>query len=103
MSVVFSENSEYGVYYADSKQPCSVCGERLSYPFIAWLTRRDRDIIHICGDCCRGIKDGLIKDLNQVAGIIELNKREQRHAAFRRTTEEGLEETQWKRRKQREQ
>jgi hypothetical protein len=89
MSVISNEDTEYAAPYANSKQSCSICGGRLSYPFVAWMTRGELPIIQICGECCGGVKDWLPTDLNRAVGIIELREREARARQFKRSMARG--------------
>jgi hypothetical protein len=91
MSVISNEDTEYAVLYADSEQPCSICGEPLSYPFVAWMTRGGLPIIQICGECCGGIKDGLTADLNLTASIVELREQEAKARIVKRNRERAAE------------
>jgi hypothetical protein len=62
-------NTTYDYLYGEPGQ-CTLCNERLRYPFLQW----DSIPAHlcICGECCRKIKSGFIADLIQVVAIMEI-------------------------------
>jgi hypothetical protein len=51
--------------------PCSVCGNGVQPPFMAWEAETD---ILICGPCASRVKDGFAADLIHLAAIMELKK-----------------------------
>jgi hypothetical protein len=66
---------------------CSLCEGYLHYPFLHWSQE-----IFICGDCCRGIKRGLIADLIQIVAILELHDQGYHSMTFDRRSLRTLEE-----------
>jgi recombinational DNA repair protein (RecF pathway) len=66
-----SEADDYSDGAMD-REPCAVCGEKLSYPFLAW-PREGGPGVFICSRCCKKIKTGFTADLVHVAAISELH------------------------------
>jgi hypothetical protein len=52
---------------------CSVCDEKLAFPFVSWRVRGDGDVGHlcVCSRCCYWIRHGLTIDMDRCTAIKE--------------------------------
>ena len=70
MAVVSDRQGDL-TWSADTRRTCSLCGDRIDYPFIHWRAERD---LFICSSCCAANGDGLHADLVQIKATVELQR-----------------------------